>query len=131
MAGTLVVDTLNTSSGAFATNNGINGIAKAWVNFDGGNGNTAGTINASLNVTGVSRTAAGYYTISLAGSAVTDANYVVFNNHQYSNSSGSSDDVYGGWLQNITPTTSSYRIFTRSYSSGDIDSYKVHSAVIR
>mgnify|MGYP000388481891 CR=1 FL=1 len=49
MAGQLTIDTLKASSGVLATQNGMTGIAKAWVTFQGGNGNTAGVINNSFN----------------------------------------------------------------------------------
>ena len=35
MAGTVVLSTLNDSSGVLATQNGMTGIAKAWVNYNG------------------------------------------------------------------------------------------------
>jgi len=46
MAGTLVADVLQDGAGnSTAMDNAIYGSAKAWVNFQGGSGNTAGTIN--------------------------------------------------------------------------------------
>lgn len=44
------------------------GAAKAWVNFAGRGSNGACTINASYNVSGVSRTATGVYVISFSTS---------------------------------------------------------------
>lgn len=72
MAGTLTLDTLKTSSGVFATQNGINGIAKAWVQFTG----SSATINGSFNVSSITRNNTGYYTVNFT-SALPNANYAV------------------------------------------------------
>jgi hypothetical protein len=50
-------------------------VAKAYVNFTGRGTNGACTLNSSFNVTGVSRTAAGKYTITW-DTDFTDAHYV-------------------------------------------------------
>jgi hypothetical protein len=77
MAGTLTVttingvSTLNAPSGVLATQNGMTGIAKAWVNF---NGVTTATIRASFNVSSVTRTSTGTYTINFT-TALTDGNF--------------------------------------------------------
>lgn len=49
--------------------------AKAWVNFTGSGSNGAQTINASYNVTSVTRTASGQYTIAFT-TAFASASYV-------------------------------------------------------
>ena len=74
MAGTLVIDTLNTSSGILSSNNGINGIAKAWVNFNGVSGSVA--IRASFNVSSITYNASGNYTINWT-TAFSSSNYAV------------------------------------------------------
>lgn len=72
MAGTLVIDTLNASTGVLATQNGMSGIAKAWVNF---NGTTSpGTIRSAFNVSSVTKTTTGDYTVNFT-TAMPDANY--------------------------------------------------------
>lgn len=73
MAGTIVANTINTDTGVFQTNNAYAGIAKAWVQF---NGVSSVTVNQSLNVSSVTRTAAGYYTINFT-TAFADAYYSV------------------------------------------------------
>ena len=60
MAGQLTIDTLKASSGVLATQNGMTGIAKAWVSYNG----TAGTIRASFNVGSVTKNGTGNYTIN-------------------------------------------------------------------
>lgn len=70
MAGTLVIDTLKASSGVLATQNGMTGIAKAWVNFAG----ASGAINGSFNVSSVTRSGTGHYRINFT-TAMPNANY--------------------------------------------------------
>ena len=50
--------------------------AKAWVNFLGGDGNTAGTINGSYNVSSITVNGTGQFTVNYT-SALPNANYVV------------------------------------------------------
>ena len=72
MAGKITVSTINDSSGVLATQNGMTGIAKAWVNFAG----STGTINSSFNVSSITRNNTGYYTINMT-TAMPNINYVV------------------------------------------------------
>ena len=71
MAGQLTIDTLKASSGVLATQNGMTGIAKAWVNF---NGVTTATIRSSFNVSSVTRNGTGDYTVNFT-TVMPDANY--------------------------------------------------------
>jgi hypothetical protein len=71
MAGRLTISTLNDDTGVLATQNGMNGIAKAWVNFDGV---APVSIRASFNVSSVTRNSTGNYTINFT-TAMPDANY--------------------------------------------------------
>jgi hypothetical protein len=73
MAGQLTVDTLRASTGVLATQNGMTGIAKAWVNFDGETGSKT-TIRSSFNVSSITYVTTGTYTISFT-TAMPDANY--------------------------------------------------------
>lgn len=74
MAGQLTIDTLKTSSGVLATQNGISGICRAFVNFNG----TTATINGTaFNVSSVTRVSTGNYTVNFT-TAMPDANYAVF-----------------------------------------------------
>ena len=70
MAGKITVSTINDSSGVLATQNGMTGIAKAWLNYNG----TTQTITASFNVSSVTYTATGNYTVNFT-TAMSDANY--------------------------------------------------------
>lgn len=70
MAGTLTIDNLKASSGVLATQNGMTGIAKAWVNYNA----VTQTISSSFNVSSVTYTSAGFFTINFT-TAMPNANY--------------------------------------------------------
>jgi hypothetical protein len=72
MAGQLTIDTLKASSGVLATQNGMTGIAKAWVNFNG----STGAIRGSFNVSSVTVNSTGNYTVNMT-TAMPNANYAV------------------------------------------------------
>ena len=71
MAGTLVANTINTDTGLFSTQNAYQGIAKAWVAF---NGVTSPSIRSSFNVSSVTRYSTGQYLVTFT-TAMPDANY--------------------------------------------------------
>jgi len=92
MAGSLTISTLKDSSGVLATQNGMTGIAKAWVNFAG----ATATVNGSFNVSSVTRSSTGIYTINLT-TALPNANVSVF-------ICTSTSNVYGAVNGTITTT---------------------------
>ena len=104
MAGKVVVSTLNNDTGVLATQNGMTGIAKAWVNFTG----STGAINGSFNVSSVTRSATGTYQVNYT-TAMPNINYVIFGATQQDNTI-----VTGA---NTALTTGSTSIFTRFCSS--------------
>jgi hypothetical protein len=65
MAGALTISTLNDSSGVLATQNGMTGIAKAWVNF---NGTGTVAIRGSFNVSSITDNGTGDYTVNFTTS---------------------------------------------------------------
>jgi hypothetical protein len=71
MAGKVVVSTLNNDTGVLATQNGMTGIAKAWVQF---NGTGTPAIRASFNVSSITDNGVGDYTINFT-TAMPDTNY--------------------------------------------------------
>jgi hypothetical protein len=73
MAGQLTIDTLIAGSGVLATQNGMTGIAKAWVNW---NGTLSGTITPrnSFNVTSVTKNGTGNFTVNFT-TAMPNTNY--------------------------------------------------------
>jgi hypothetical protein len=110
MAGALTISTLNDSSGVLATQNGMTGIAKAWVNF---NGTGTPAINNSFNVSSITDNGTGDYTINFT-TAMPNANYVI---------AGSANQGIGnfGLIVNFpytsSPTTNAARIATGTPSS--------------
>jgi hypothetical protein len=62
-------------------------LCRAWVNYQGGNGNTSGTINASFNVSSVTANGTGDWTINYT-TAMPNANYVVVGNALESTADG-------------------------------------------
>ena len=71
MAGTLTISTLSDGTNSTSATNCIQGSAKAWVNF---NGMSGASVRTSYNVSSVTRTGTGVYTVSFTN-AFTDANY--------------------------------------------------------
>jgi hypothetical protein len=71
MAGALTISTLNNDAGVLATQNGMTGIAKAWVNF---NGTGTVAIRASMNVSSITDNGTGDYTVNFT-TAMPNANY--------------------------------------------------------
>jgi hypothetical protein len=71
MAGALTISTLNNDTGVLATQNGMTGIAKAWVNFKG-TGTVA--IRSSFNVSSITDNGTGDYTVNFT-TAMPNANY--------------------------------------------------------
>lgn len=70
MAGQLTIDTLKASSGVLATQNGMTGIAKAWVQYNG----IAQTVTGSFNVSSVTYLATGRYQVNFT-TAMANTNY--------------------------------------------------------
>ena len=71
MAGRLTVSTLNNDTGPLATQNGMTGIPKAWVNF---NGTGTVAIRDSFNVSSITDNGTGDYTINFT-TAMSNTNY--------------------------------------------------------
>jgi hypothetical protein len=68
---TLVAQTISNGTVSTSSANVIQGSAKAWVSF-----NNSGTINASYNISSLTKTGTGLYTIVMT-TAMSDANYCV------------------------------------------------------
>ena len=111
MAGKITVSTINDSSGVLATQNGMTGIAKAWVNF---NGTGTPAINGSFNVSSITRTATGRYTVSFT-TAMTNANYVPAGSCQ-NNLGGCSNVIFGSNSGASVLTTSGFEV--ANYNTG-------------
>jgi len=111
--GTINVDTLTASTGVLATQNGMTGIAKAWANFNGGAGNTAGVINGSFNVSSITVNGTGNYTINFT-TTMPNSNYTVLGTGAWSPNS------LGAFMKiDASQTTSSVGVYT-VYQNGNI-----------
>jgi hypothetical protein len=108
MAGALTIDTLNAGSGVFATQNGMTGIAKAYLVYNG----VAQTITSSFNVSSVTYNATGNYTVNLT-TAMPNANYSVVGSVGSTTASGMWFTT-GGTINSFTlnNTTTSFRVAT-------------------
>jgi hypothetical protein len=71
---TIVAQTLSNGTVSTSTANCIQGSAKAWVQFQGGIGNTAGVINGSFNVSSITVNGTGDYRVNYTN-AMPNANY--------------------------------------------------------
>jgi hypothetical protein len=81
------------TGGVTITNTGLTtDQIKAWVNFQGGSGNTAGAINASYNVSSVSHPSTGVYTVNFS-SSLADANYAMAFAATWDNTTGNNSPI--------------------------------------
>lgn len=128
MAGTLVIDTLKSSTANPPTVQNTSGteigtFCRAWVNF---NGVTTAAIRASFNVSSVVRNSTGDYTVNFTNS-LPDANYSV-----PVSAGGSSANYYAVTLDQLTArTASAVRIGIYYSGTGYFDSAQVNIAVFR
>ena len=112
MAGQLTIDTLRAGSGVLATQNGMTGIAKAWVNFLG----ASGTVNSSFNVSSVTRSTTGDYTINFT-TAMANTNYTVGGATTQDASGWGTVMIAGVATAPTTMTTSAVKIRTVGYAA--------------
>jgi hypothetical protein len=112
MAGALKISTLNDDTGVLAVRNGMTGIAKAWVNF---NGTGTVAIRDSFNVSSITDNGTGSYTVNFT-TAIPNANYGVTAMVQGASSAVNSPALVTGSL-----ATSSFSMFTLNNSAGLFD----------
>ena len=130
MAGQLTIDTLKASSGVLATQNGMTGIAKAWVQYSATGGTI--TINKSFNISSVTRNSSGTYTANFT-TAMTDINYLPIGS-----SGGTATTFNSGALAifqtastgvSTAPTTSQFLFSTLNSGGSTFDPAYVNIAV--
>ena len=110
MAGALTISTLNNDTGVLQTQNGMTGIPKAWVRFDGTVA-TPSTIYGAFNVSSVTRNGTGDYTINYT-TAMPNINYSIVSTAQGARiAMGTTLAAYAVGSCNIT----SYDIGSSSY----------------
>ena len=109
-----------TSEGGSATQSLQQGLAKAWVNF---NGTSTVAIRESGNVSSITDNGTGYYTVNFT-TAMPDANY----------SAVASCFQSGSVLLSRTPisaSTASYAVITATLAGADADSTFIATAAFR
>lgn len=103
-----------------------NGVAmpqcRAWVNFQGGSTNTAGTINGSYNVSSVTVNGTGDYTVNFSNS-LSSAFYAVSVSIKPSSGQTTMNAKNGQVNYATTPTTSAVRIMTSS--TGGFENFEI------
>jgi hypothetical protein len=127
MAGTIVADTIQNGTGTSTSmNNAIYGSAKAWVRFAG----ATGTVASSFNISSVTRTPTGLYTIVFT-TAMPDANYAAV-----ATGSTTSGTVFtaalmftNGSYTATAPTTTSFLLSFINLSANYVDPVYVNVAV--
>jgi hypothetical protein len=127
MAGQLTIDTLRAGSGVLATQNGMTGIAKAWVNF---NGTGTPAIRDSFNVSSITDNGTGAYTINFT-TAMPNANFGA--SVSVCGMPGVSDANFITTDQNntvrVNPTTTSFSMTAFRYQGSPIDPDFVRVAI--
>jgi hypothetical protein len=108
MAGKIVASTINDDTGVLATQNGMTGIAKAWVNYSG----ATQTIISSFNVSSVTYSSSGIYTINMT-TAMANANYAILCTAQ----AGATNTVSCYVNNSFTKTTTAFSII-QTFSTG-------------
>jgi hypothetical protein len=106
MAGQITVSTIRDDTGVLATQNGMTGIAKAWVNF---NGTGTVAIRGSFNVSSITDNGTGDYTVNFT-TAMPNANYSCIGTCNI-NITGNTSRVVSAPVSQA-PTTTSIRIAT-------------------
>ncbi len=129
----LKVNTIQNASGSNAstTDNIQQGIAKAWVNFDGGGTLTSSDqsgVRDSFNISSVEDSAAGVYTVNI-NTDMADTNYVVVVTVEAGTDNSQTSE--GGLLfQNSTKTAGSFKIRTGDTETNNNDDYGGVNAVV-
>lgn len=116
MAGALTISTLNDSSGVLATQNGMSGIAKAWVNFNG----SGGSIRASFNVSSITVNGTGDYTANFT-TAMPDVNYSLGGAGTWDGTNIASPFLYTNGATPYTMTTSAVRFQMQRVGAGTLN----------
>jgi hypothetical protein len=119
--GTIVNADINASAAIAGTKLSNLNDAKAWINFDG-TGTPA--IRASFNVTSITDTGTGNYTLNFTN-ALTDANYVV------AGSVRTPATTTGGAIQPETYNTTSLAFYTINLGGTLTDFTQTHIAIFR
>jgi hypothetical protein len=129
MAGSLTISTLKNDTGVLATQNGMTGIAKAWVSF---NGTGTVAIRDSFNVSSITDLGTGSYTVNFT-TAMPNANYSTNVTAGFTAGSGGLVGVANFSRQadaTVAPTTSAVTVSTITGGGSAVDTVYVNVSVI-
>ena len=121
MAGKVVVSTLNNDTGVLATQNGMTGIAKAWVNF---NGTGTVAIRDSFNVSSITDNGTGDYTVNFT-TVMPNTNYIGVQSVE--RSAANAIRFIAPYVQ--SKTTGAYRVTTSNGADAALDVTDVYVAI--
>jgi hypothetical protein len=125
---TLRVTTVTNPSGGQPT---IDGLARAWVNF---NGTGTVAIRASLNVSSITDNGTGDYTVNFT-TAMPDADYSATGSSSFIGTTNYVGPVAfnnnNGTGASVAPTTTALRTVTRNSSASPADPQYVYVAIFR
>jgi hypothetical protein len=127
---TTTLQSTNISDGtnSTSTTNCIQGSAKAWVNF--GYVSSAITIRASYNVSSVTRSGTGVYTVNFTN-AFSDSNYSVATALNKTNTINDGNGCITVGASNVNPTTTSCPLATYTVGVGSTDSTYIYATFFR
>ena len=123
MAGQLTIDTLRASSGVLATQNGMTGIAKAWVTFNGSTATIYGGAGVgSFNVGSITKNGTGDYTVNFT-TAMPSTNYATL----VTTGTSATADANCPQVRTDLCTTSSARVYMKGTNAAffDVNLYNV------
>jgi hypothetical protein len=123
---TLVAQTISNGTVSTSSANVIQGSAKAWVNFDGGNGNTAGTIVSFYNVSSITANGTGNYTVTFT-TAFANTNYAPVAYGLRDASTTTTTQV--NFISGSSKTTGNFRVFTCGTAGTALNLASVNVAV--
>jgi hypothetical protein len=131
MAGTVIVDTINSSVAGTppvfqANGTEIGTLCRAWVNF---NGTGTVAIRASFNVSSITDNGTGDYTVNFTN-AMPDTNYAVIGTSS-DNNGGTTPNVFWAKDPQTARTTTLVRVATYNLATGLNDSTVNSLAVFR
>ena len=121
---TLRVNAITNQAGT--TQPAIDGVAKAWVNF---NGTSTVAIRGSFNVSSITDNGTGNFTVNFA-TAMTDVNYAVASSQAYNNNVVSTGNTTNPPINNNF-ATGSFRYSTPNSGGTVLDSVYNYVAVFR
>jgi hypothetical protein len=126
MAGALTISTLNNDTGVLATQNGMTGICKAWINF---NGTGTPAIRGSFNVSSITDNGTGLYTLNFTN-ALPNTDYAIMGTANNTNSTWGALVCLAGdaALQSPIKSTTQAKVFV-NFTGGSVDVEQVSVAV--